>query len=113
MVRKAWGLLVFVFLSASAINAIAAEVGLVTVAHGQIKLQEEKSAAADLKPFVKLRSGDRISSRSAASRIAWCRSCLSSAWMARWRMAIGGVRPLGAATRHDQGPTPDSRAVAR
>ena len=42
MVRKAWGLLVFVFLSASAINAIAAEVGLVTVAHGQIKLQEEK-----------------------------------------------------------------------
>ena len=60
MVRKAWGLLGFVFLSASAINASAAEVGLVTVAQGQIKLQEEKSAAADLKPFVKLRSGDRI-----------------------------------------------------
>lgn len=63
MVRKAWGLLGFVFLSASVFGA---EVGLVTAANGQIKLQEEKSAAADLKPFVKLRSGDRITLASGA-----------------------------------------------
>lgn len=60
MLRKVRGLFGCVLLAAGAINAMAVEVGLVTVAQGQIKLQEDKSAAAELKPFVKLRTGDRI-----------------------------------------------------
>jgi hypothetical protein len=41
-------------------NAWAVEVGLVTALSGGVTLQEEKSAASELKPFVKLREGDRL-----------------------------------------------------
>ena len=42
------------------LNAAAAEVGLVTAVSGNIKLQEEKATAHELRPFVKLREGDLL-----------------------------------------------------
>lgn len=40
--------------------ASAVEVGLVTAVAGGVRLQEEKAAASELKPFIKLREGDRL-----------------------------------------------------
>ena len=37
------------------LGATAAEVGLVTAVSGNVKLQEEKTSASELKPFVKVR----------------------------------------------------------
>ena len=48
--------------------ACAAEVGLVTASSGGVRLQEDKSVATDLKPFTKLREGDRLT-LSASSRL--------------------------------------------
>lgn len=45
------------FLSAAAWGA---EIGLVTSLSGRILLQEERSAVAELKPFARLRTGDRL-----------------------------------------------------
>ena len=42
------------------LGATAAEVGLVTAVSGNVKLQEEKTSASELKPFVKVREGDRL-----------------------------------------------------
>ena len=42
------------------VGAAAAEVGLVTAVSGRVKLQEGKTAASELKPFVKVRAGDRL-----------------------------------------------------
>ena len=108
MVRKAWGLLVFVFLSASAINAIAAEVGLVTVAHGQIKLQEEKSAAADLKPFVKLRSGDRITlANGARLQMVYFEGGRQETWQGAGALEVG----TGASTALKGGLQPEVKTL--
>jgi len=48
--------------------AWGAEVGLVTAVSGSVKLQEEKAVAGELKSFVKLRAGDRLS-MAGASRL--------------------------------------------
>ena len=45
---------------------LAVEVGLVTAVSGNVKWQEEKSVASDLKPFVKLRDGDQLTMDGAA-----------------------------------------------
>ena len=57
--HKAYGLgsVLLVLLS---MGASAAEVALVTAASGNVKLQEEKAAASELKPFIKVREGDRL-----------------------------------------------------
>jgi hypothetical protein len=41
-------------------SALAVEVGLVTAVSGNVTLQEGKSTANELKPFIKLREGDRL-----------------------------------------------------
>jgi hypothetical protein len=41
-------------------GALAAEVGLVTAVSGNVKLQEEKAVASELKPFVKVRERDQL-----------------------------------------------------
>lgn len=63
MMRKAWWMVGLVFLSA---GAWGAEVGLVTAVSGNVKLQEDKAAASELKSFVKLRAGDRLTMEGAA-----------------------------------------------
>lgn len=57
MRKTGWLGVLLVFLSA---NAAAVEVGLVTAVSGKVLLQEEKSPASELKPFVKVREGDRL-----------------------------------------------------
>jgi len=42
------------------LGALAAEVGLITAVSGNVKLQEEKAAASELKPFVKVRERDQL-----------------------------------------------------
>ncbi|MCZ7655297.1 MAG: hypothetical protein M5R42_15040 [Rhodocyclaceae bacterium] len=63
MMRKAWWMVGLAFLSA---GAWGAEVGLVTAVSGNVKLQEDKAAASELKSFVKLRAGDRLTMEGAA-----------------------------------------------
>lgn len=43
-----------------AMDVSAAEVGLITVLTGKVKLLEDKATAIELKPFVKIRDGDRL-----------------------------------------------------
>lgn len=57
MRKTGWLVVLLVFLSA---GAAAVEVGLVTAVSGSVQLQEEKSPASELKPFVKVREGDRL-----------------------------------------------------
>ena len=58
MLRTGWfGAVLMVVMVAC---AAAAEVGLVTAVLGSVKLQEGKTAASELKPFVKLRAGDQL-----------------------------------------------------
>lgn len=49
-----------------ALGAAAAEVGLVTAVSGKVSLQEGKAAASELKAFVKVRAGDRLTLESAS-----------------------------------------------
>ena len=42
------------------VGASAAEVGLVTAVSGSIKWQDEKAVVSELKPFVKVREGDKL-----------------------------------------------------
>jgi hypothetical protein len=58
MRKTSWVGVALVFLS---VSAWAVEVGLVTAVSGGVTLQDEKVAASPLKPFVKVRDGDRLS----------------------------------------------------
>jgi len=63
MMHKAWWMVGLAFVSA---GAWGAEVGLVTAVSGNVRLQEDKAAASELKSFVKLRAGDRLTMEGAA-----------------------------------------------
>ena len=57
MRKSGWMGVLLILVSA---GALAVEVGLVTAVSGSVTLQEDKSAASELKPFIKLREGDRL-----------------------------------------------------
>jgi hypothetical protein len=57
MHKTGWMGGLFIFLSTS---ALAVEVALVTAVSGSVSFKEEKSNASELKPFIKLREGDRL-----------------------------------------------------
>jgi len=58
MIKSGWfGGMILALVS---FGALAAEVGLITAVSGNVKLQEEKSAASELKPFVKVRERDQL-----------------------------------------------------
>lgn len=62
--RKIWWVACLACLSTAAWSA---EVGLVTAVAGSVRLQEEeKKAESELKPFVKMRPGDRLTLEDAA-----------------------------------------------
>lgn len=63
LMRRTWWM---ALLACIAWTAQAAEVGLVTAVAGKVKLEEEKTAPSELKPFVKLRPGDRLTLEGAA-----------------------------------------------
>ena len=58
MIKTGW--LGGALLALVSLGSFAAEVGLVTAVSGNVKLQEEKTAASELKPFVKVRERDQL-----------------------------------------------------
>ena len=71
-------------------SAFAAEVGLVTAVSGSIKWQEEKSAASELKPFVKLREGDRVMMEgSSRLQLVYFEGGRQETWQGSGELAVG------------------------
>jgi hypothetical protein len=87
MMRKAWWMVGIAFVSA---GAWSAEVGLVTAVSGNVKLQEEKAAASELKSFVKVRSGDRLSMEGASRlQVVYFEGGRQETWQGTGQLEIG------------------------
>lgn len=70
--------------------AWAAEVGLVTSLTGKALLQEEKAAATELKPFVKLRAGDRLTLEGGARlQLVYFDGGRQELWQGAGRLEVG------------------------
>ena len=81
--------LVMAFISAA---ALAAEVGLVTAVSGSVKLQEEKSAASELKPFVKVREGDRLTLEGASRlQVVYFEGGRQETWLGAGALEVGNA----------------------
>jgi hypothetical protein len=103
--RKAWWVLGVVFVSA---GAWAAEVGLVTSVSGSILLQEEKAAASALKPFVKVRAGDRLTMEGAARlQLVYFDGGRQETWQGAGQLEIGAA----ASTSLKGGQQPEVRTL--
>ncbi|MBL0207546.1 MAG: hypothetical protein IPP84_06110 [Propionivibrio sp.] len=73
-------------------GASATEVGLVTAVAGNVKLQEEKSVASELKPFVKVREGDRLMMESNARlQVVYFEGGRQETWSGRGALEVGSV----------------------
>lgn len=86
---KRWTICVFgvLFLSASAWSA---EVGLITSLSGRVLLQEERAAASELKPFVRLRTGDRLTLEGASHlHVVYFDSGREEIWQGAGQLEIG------------------------
>ena len=89
--HKAYGLgsVLLVLLS---MGASAAEVALVTAASGNVKLQEEKAAASELKPFIKVREGDRLLMEGASRlQVVYFEGGRQETWSGRGALEVGSV----------------------
>lgn len=70
--------------------AIGAEVGLVTAMQGGVTLVDEKEASSDLRPFVKLRSGDRLTlKKDARLQLVYFEGGRQEVWQGVGVIAIG------------------------
>lgn len=88
MARRSWIFLSLVFLAGSVVGA---EVGLVTAVAGQVRLLAEKSAAAPLNSFVKLRAGDRISMDDGARlQLVYFDGGRQETWQGAAALEVGG-----------------------
>ena len=86
--RKTWlaGAL-FAFWS---LGVWASEVGLVTALSGNVKLLEEKSAALELRPFVKVRDGDQLAlAANARLQLVFFEGGRQETWQGDGRLAVG------------------------
>ncbi|MBK7564495.1 MAG: hypothetical protein IPI21_09520 [Propionivibrio sp.] len=73
-------------------GASAAEVALVTAASGNVKLQEEKAAASELKPFIKVREGDRLLMEGASRlQVVYFEGGRQETWSGRGALEVGSV----------------------
>lgn len=89
MRKTGWMGVVLVLMSA---GTWAVEVGLVTAASGGIKLQEEKAAASELKAFVKLREGDRLTlQENARLQVVFFDNGRQETWQGAGALEIGGA----------------------
>ncbi|SBT03994.1 conserved exported hypothetical protein [Candidatus Propionivibrio aalborgensis] len=89
--HKAYGLgsVLLVLLS---MGASAAEVALVTAASGNVKLQEGKAAASELKPFIKVREGDRLLMEGASRlQVVYFEGGRQETWSGRGALEVGNV----------------------
>ncbi|MCC6656830.1 MAG: hypothetical protein IT512_01455 [Rhodocyclaceae bacterium] len=78
-------------------TAWGAEVGLVTALSGKAMLQEEKAAAAELRPFVKLRPGDRLVLEAATRlQLVYFEGGRQETWQGAGQLEVGGAasKPL-------------------
>ena len=72
-------------------GAWGAEVGLVTAVSGNVKLQEDKAAASELKSFVKLRAGDRLTMEGAARlQMVYFEGGRQETWQGAGQLEVGG-----------------------
>lgn len=75
-----------------AVNGWAAEVGLVTAVSGNVKWQEDKSAASELKPFVKVREGDQLLMEGAARlQVVYFESGRQETWQGAGVLEVGNT----------------------
>ena len=73
-------------------GASAAEVALVTAASGNVKLQEGKAAASELKPFIKVREGDRLLMEGASRlQVVYFEGGRQETWSGRGALEVGSV----------------------
>lgn len=73
-------------------GAFAAEVGLVTAVSGKVKLQEEKAAASELKPFIKVREGDRLLMEGASRlQVVYFEGGRQETWSGQGALEVGSV----------------------
>jgi len=87
MMHKAWWIAGIAFVSAAAWGA---EVGLVTAVSGNVKLQEDKAAASELKSFVKLRAGDRLTMEGAARlQMVYFEGGRQETWQGAGQLEVG------------------------
>ena len=69
---------------------LAVEVGLVTAVSGNVKWQEQKSAASELKPFVKVREGDQLTMAGAARvQLVYFESGRQETWQGAGVLEVG------------------------
>src|SRR5664279_5552543 len=69
-----------------------AEVGLVTAVSGNVKWQEEKSAASELKPFVKVREGDQLMMEGLARvQVVYFESARQETWQGTGVLEVGST----------------------
>jgi hypothetical protein len=73
-------------------GALAVEVGLVTAVSGNVTLQEDKSAASELKPFIKLREGDRLTLQSKSRlQVVFFDGGRQETWQGAGALEVGSV----------------------
>lgn len=73
-------------------GASATEVGLVTAVSGNVKLQEEKGVASELKPFVKVREGDRLAmDGSARLQVVYFEGGRQETWQGHGILEVGSA----------------------
>jgi len=68
----------------------ASEVGLVTAVSGKVKWQEAKAVASELKPFVKVREGDRLMLEGAARlQVVYFEGGRQETWLGAGALEVG------------------------
>lgn len=73
-------------------SAFAAEAGLVTALSGNAKLKDDKSVITELKPFVKLKEGDRVIMDGVARvQVVYFEGGRQETWLGSGELAIGGT----------------------
>ena len=86
------GLFGALLLALVSIQGSAAEVGLVTAVSGNVKWQEEKSAASELKPFVKVREGDQLMMEGLARvQVVYFESARQETWQGTGVLEVGST----------------------
>jgi hypothetical protein len=79
-----------VLLALVSMPVLAVEVGLVTAVSGNVKWQEQKSAASELKPFVKVRDGDQLTMDGAARlQLVYFESGRQETWQGSGVLEVG------------------------
>ena len=89
MCKTGWIGILLILLSA---GASAVEVGLVTAVSGNVTLQEDKSTASEIKPFIKLREGDRLTLQSKSRlQVVFFDGGRQETWQGAGALEVGSV----------------------